>query len=153
MTAIEEVARPISLKPDDVLNLRSSHQKQLFHGYFKARWGFMDNFNQMYNEGLALLSNAHITVTLERMDRYMAIMRDTYYIGEKPNKGAILPQTFLVTYLDKEITMTVGQICRNWPVLSEPAFDQTVSKFSVVLDGEKIAVERLPEITKLESIK
>jgi len=144
--------RPIKLKPEDVLNLRSSHQRELFHGYLKAKWGFMPEFNQMYNEGLTLLSSRNITITLERMDRFMNIMAQTYYPGEEPRNEAVKPRAFLVEYLGLEITMTIGQVCRNWPILAGLVENPKVDEFTIVLGDERISVKRLNEI-ELEPIK
>ena len=142
--------RPVQLKPEDELNLRSTHQKQLFHGWLKAKWGFMPPFNQMYNEGLALLSSKNITITLGRMDRFMHIMQQTYYPEEEPRES-LKPRAFQVEYLGLEITMTIAQVCRNWPILSVLVNDPKVDEFTVVLSDERITVKRLDEV-ELEAI-
>lgn len=141
-----KVERPLLLQPKEVLNLHSSHHKQLFHGAMQAKWGFMVEFNQMYNEGLALLSDNNITITFERMDRFMQIMASTYYPGEEPPCKLLKPRTFLVTYLDLEVTMTIAQIMQNWPVFSGLVEDERVSKFTVMFNDEEISVKRLSEI-------
>lgn len=145
---------PELLKSSDVLDLRNQHQKELFHGYFRARWGFMEEFNQMYNEGLALFSSKKISISLVYMEKFLSIMRDTYYPGEEPNEYAIFPRTFDVTYTrtilgdnpPTQITMSIAQVCRNWPEIStlidKPGF--TTMKFEV--DQEIVEIERLPEI-------
>ncbi len=141
---------PTMLKSSDVLDLKNKHQKELFHGYFRARWGFMEEFNQMYNEGLALLSSKKITITLKYMEKFLSIMRDTYYPGKEPNEYAIFPRTYGVTYTEGtspiHITMSFAQVCRNWPEISalidNPGF--TAIKFE--LDYKIVEVEKLPEI-------
>ena len=148
---------PILLKPTDVLDLRSSHQKQLFHGYFRSRWGFMNEFNQMYNEGLALFSSEGITITLKYMEKFLSIMRDTYYPGKEPNENAVLPRTYDVTCRgngqhDVQIIMTHGQVCKNWPEISTLISCTRFVAVKFELIDSRVEIEKLPE-TVIETLQ
>ncbi len=157
----------MKIEPTDTLNLRSERQKVLFHGYFKSRWGKAMSydvptpkgtttesvFNKIYNEGIKLFSEGKVTITCERMEKFLCIMRDTYFPGRKPNENAILPRVFSVCTEysqdpSKGTVMSIAQVSKTWkwatPIIERSDFVAMQVEFTT---DEFIAIEKLPEIT------
>ncbi len=166
VTFVEMQEHIKGLTPETVLNLKSRRQKDLFCGYFRARWGqvmeykvvtenesYTNNvFSQIYNEGIKLLSGAKVEITRERMEKFMCVMRDTWFPGEQPNEDAAFPRMFEVNFDYMKagppvITMSIMQVSRNWAWMTPIIEREDFVAMKVEFGDACIAIEKLPEIT------
>ena len=147
---------PKLLMPKDTLEPRDRHMAELFHGYFKARYGFMKEFSDMYNEGIQLLRSAKQPVSLEYMENFLNIMRRRYHPGEKvPKKDK--PRLFKVegrwanparahVFGHSNYTAPITYILTEWPMLAQIIESSQFKSLTVVADdGSSLMIVKIPE--------
>lgn len=149
--------KPLLIQPEDILNLRSKHCAELIEGYFRAKYGFMDEFKDMYNEGITMLTDNGVPLKVEYLDRFMNLLRKKFYPDyDMPERAPL--RLFEVSYSDKALkqidsVVTIAQVVSTWPFLTHIIESPDFKRIRIITETSVIHVERVYEAQVLTDNK
>ncbi len=119
------------IEPTDTWTPRRRHTKELFEGYFRAKYKKVEDFLEMYNAGVNLLLDAGQPVYIEYLENFMKLMIKKYY-PEFEFDEACEPRFYEVITVMSELNdknidiMTFAEVIQLWPsitgIIEKPDF-------------------------------
>ncbi len=155
--------KPRLLEPTDTWSPHRKHNKELFEGYLRAKYGHMIEFIDMYNEGIDLLRGTGQPVYLKYIENFMRMMEKQHY-PDHIHVEASLPRFYHVhiakyegsTLLQKSsIIVSFSKVITAWPkitgLIEAEDFDQIILRN---IDRETITITKLTDDElKLDKVK
>ena len=140
---------PKLLEPTDILKPRDKKMKELFEGYFRYRYGFMPEFADMYNEGIALIRSTGKPVKLIYMERFLNLMRRQYHPDaiikhRDPLRLFSVRQDNHIDGDGEEVLMPIMTVVTQWPINN--AIIEESDFYQIVLhsdDGFSLTVTKI----------
>lgn len=149
--------KPLLIQPEDILNLRSKHCAELIEGYFRAKYGFMKEFKDMYNEGITMLTDNGVPLKVQYLDRFLNLLRKKFYPDyEMPERAPL--RLFEISYGERKKeqidgVVTIAQLINTWPFLTQIIESPDFKRVRITTESSEIRVERVQEAQVLPDKK
>lgn len=116
------VDKPL-IEPTDTWSPRRRHTRELFEGYFRAKYGKVPDFMEMFNAGIDILRNARQPVYIEYLENFMKMMIKKHHsdiIIDESCQPRFFQVTTVIEGENSELTdiMPFAEVMNYWPHLT-----------------------------------